>query len=132
MHNQSQTLCAPKWDCLHGTVDGLRALIWEEENTRVLRWCWLSPGYELLETRDQYVGVFRQDPPETAPITWRRIGPGQKVVVNGRTFPWIEGLSQGQLHDCGHEVSLTYSSVFSRPDGSAQCTRCANEMRGLL
>lgn len=83
---------APVYECLHGTVDGLEALIWKRCNADTspsLWWCWLSSNGELLRTETHYVGWLNHSDGHVENLTWRRLNPTMKVVlVNQRPYPW--------------------------------------------
>ena len=85
------TLPAPNADCLHGTVDGLNALIWRRHEDKEMLWCWLSEGTELLRTIDgRYVGIYSHKHHMVGPIAWRRLDFTRKIVlVNDRQYPWV-------------------------------------------
>lgn len=85
-----QSPSAPNADCLHGTVDGLPALIWQRREQGDMKWCWISKGVELLRTHDgYYVGICDHKHGTVGPIVWRNLNPSLKVVlVNHRPYPW--------------------------------------------
>lgn len=95
---------APVYECLHGTVDGLEALIWKRNDggagptpetstpsalIPTLWWCWLSSNGELLRTETHYVGWLNHSDGHVSNLTWRRLNPVMRVVlVNQRLYPW--------------------------------------------
>jgi hypothetical protein len=88
---------APKDEALHGTVDGLDALIWLRPDG-TLWWCWLDGHGEVLETETHYVGWFSHKERTVERLAWRAISPGAKhVIVNQRAYPWARDEVWGHI-----------------------------------